>query len=90
VYGPAHGVRSDHTQQPKYAQHNEYCPKHCISFLTKDRYTACHSFLKTPDKHENNDNEKYESYASRWNIAPLAAMGPPGQSTQECQNQDHD
>src|SRR6202171_3119574 len=46
--------------------------------------------LNTPKKHENDDNEQSETYASRRNIAPPSAVRPARQGTQECQDQkDH-
>jgi hypothetical protein len=32
------GVGGDHAQEPKDAQHDENCPKHCYSNLTRNPY----------------------------------------------------
>ena len=49
--------------------------------------TAGAKSLNTSEKNENDNNEESEAYASRRDIAPLAAVRPPRQSTHECQDQ---
>ena len=43
--------------------------------------------LNTSEKHENDNDEENETYASRGAIAPLTAVRPSRQSTQQRQDQ---
>jgi hypothetical protein len=46
--------------------------------------------LNTSEKHENHNDEESETHAPCWDIAPLAAVRPPRQRTEECQDQKDD
>jgi hypothetical protein len=46
--------------------------------------------LKASEKHENGNNDEYQTDASRGGIAPVAAEGPPRECSEECQDQKND
>jgi hypothetical protein len=55
-------------------------------------YLGCYpgQSLNTSEKHQNDNNEESEAYASCWDIAPLAAVRPPRQRPHERQDQKDD
>ena len=45
--------------------------------------------LDAAEQHENQDDRKDQPQSSGWIIAPIPAMGPPGQCAEKSQNQNH-